>query len=281
MNASQQEISKKEGKKKSPQEVTETPLDRKTLADIVEIALSAGQLLVENGAESRRVEETIRTLGTGLGCDWGDVYISYDAIVVSHSSRKEFRTKIRHVNRRSVDMTLIAAISHLAHRVAKGQLDRFMVRSELRRIRTTPRLYNRWQTILTVGLACAAFSRLFGGDWLVFAVTLFAASGAMFVRQLLAHRGFNPLLVVATTATVAGLLVGLFHLLQLISQPGIALAASVLLLVPGVPFINAVEDLIKGHVVVGLAQAATGVLIILAIALGLIFAMQLTGIKGL
>ncbi len=259
----------------------EAPLDRQTLADIVDLALSAGQLLIENGAESQRVEETIRTLGSGLGCDWGDVSVSYDAIVVSHSSGGEFRTKIRHVNRRGVNMTLIAAISYLTHRVADGHFDRVMVRTELRHIRNMPRLYNRWQTILTVGLACAAFSRLFGGDWRVFMVTLFAAAGAMFVRQELVKRHFNTLLAVSITAFVAGLLVGIFHFLQLVDQPGVALAASVLLLVPGVPFINAVEDLIKGHVVVGIAQAVTGALIILAIAMGLILAMQVTGINGL
>ncbi len=281
MRASDPEKPKANGEKKAAAEVVEAPLDRQTLADIVDLALSAGQILIENGAESRRVEETVRSMGAGLGCDWGDVFVSYDAIVVSYSSGGEFRTKIRHVNRSGVNMTPIAAISHLTHRVATGQYDRFQVRSELRRIRTTPRHYNRWQTILTVGLACAAFSRLFGGDWRVFFVTLFAASGAMFVRQELAKRDFNTLLVVIITATVAGLLVGGFNYFQLVSQPGIALAAAVLLLVPGVPFINAVEDMIKGHVVVGLAQAATGVLIILAIALGLILAMQLTGIKGL
>lgn len=47
------------------------PLDRETLTDIVDLALTAGLLLMENGAESERVEETVRIVGTGLGCDWG------------------------------------------------------------------------------------------------------------------------------------------------------------------------------------------------------------------
>lgn len=257
------------------------PLDREALADIVDLALRAGQLLIQNGAESQRVEETVRLLGTGLGCDWGDVLVSHNALVVSHSSKGEFRTKIRRIARDSVNMTIVTAVSHLVHRVEEGKYDRFKVRSELRRISSLPRHYNRWLTAVMVGLACAAFSRLFGGDWAVFGITWTAATAATLVRQELAKRQFNTFLVVATTAFAAGLFVGIANLIQLSSHLEIALAASVLMLVPGVPFINAVEDLIKGHTVVGLAQAVTGILIILAIALGLILAMQLTGIKGL
>ncbi|MCB9422184.1 MAG: threonine/serine exporter family protein [Ardenticatenaceae bacterium] len=261
--------------------IEKRPLDRKALADIVDLALRAGQLLIQNGAESQRVEETVRLLGTGLGCDWGDVLVSHNALVVSHSSKGEFRTKIRRTSRDGVNMTTVTAVSHLVHRVEEGKYDRFKVREELKRISSLPRHYNRWVTAVMVGLACAAFSRLFGGDWAVFGVTWLAAIGATLVRQELAQRSFNKYLVVIATAFAAGLFVGIANLIHLSSHLEIALAASVLMLVPGVPFINSVEDLIKGHIVVGLAQAVTGVLIILAIALGLILAMQVTGITGL
>ena len=66
-------------------------------------------------------------------------------------------------------------MSHLRHRVEEGKFDRFLVRQDLAH-RRPPRHYNRGLTVLMVGLACAAFSRLFGGDWPVFGVTLIAAS---------------------------------------------------------------------------------------------------------
>ncbi len=259
-----------------------TPLDREALADVIDLALGAGQLLMENGAESQRVEETVRALGVDLGCDWGDVLVSHNAIMVTQVSGDEFRTKIRRMRAAGVNMSLIKAISHLTHRVEEGKFDRFQVRAELERIRDTPRAYNRWLTLLMVGLACAAFSRLFGADWPAFGITWVAASVAMFVRQELTHRGFNAILIVIVTAFVASGLVGLIHkLFDFSDKPNLALAASVLLLVPGVPFINALEDVIKGHTVVGVARGTTTLLIILAIALGLLLAMQLTGINTL
>jgi uncharacterized membrane protein YjjP (DUF1212 family) len=264
----------------APNKNVSPSLKREVLADIVDLALTAGQLLMQNGAESQRVEETVQLLGTGLGCDWGNVLVSFNAIIVTHVSGDEFRTKIRRVGALGVNMSLIEAISHLTHRVEEGKSDRFKAREELEHLGATPRHYNRWVTALAVGLACAAFSRLFGGDWPVFGVTLAAATLAMVVRYELIHRNFNPLLVAITTAFVAGGLVGLVNRFQFSPHLELALAASVLLLVPGVPFINAVEDLIKGHIVVGLARGTASGLIILAIALGLILAMQVTGIRG-
>lgn len=144
-----------------------------------------------------------------------------------------------------------------------------------------PHGYNRWLVVGMVGLACGAFSQLFGGDVVVFAVTVSAASTAMFIRQELARRHFNLVLIVITTAFVAGMLAGLATLLDLSASPGLALAASVLLLVPGVPLINAAEDLIQGHIVAGVARGVTGAIISFGIAVGLGFAMYLMGIDGL
>jgi len=54
-------------------------------------------------------------------------------------------------------------------------------------------------------------------------------------------------------------------------------AASVLLLVPGVAAINAIEDVLKGYPVVGLARSLGAILTIVAAAVGLVLAMRLTG----
>jgi uncharacterized membrane protein YjjP (DUF1212 family) len=254
-------------------------LDREVLADIVDIALTAGELLMKNGAESQRVEETVRLLGTGLGCDWGSVLVSYNTIMVTHASGSEFRTQIRRVENIGVNMRVIEDISHVAHRVEAGKLDRASVRAKLDQIGAVPRGYNQWVTALAVGSACAAFSRLLGGDWPVFGVALLASGVAVIVRGELAKRGLNALLVVLVTAFAAGGLVGLVSRFQFSPRPELALVASVLFLVPGVPGINAVEDLIKGHIVVGLARAVNSVLIVLAIVLGPILAVQLTGVR--
>jgi uncharacterized membrane protein YjjP (DUF1212 family) len=84
--------------------------------------------------------------------------------------------------------------------------------------------------------------------------------------------------VVVACAFVAGCLASTAGLFNLSDQPETALAAAVLLLVPGVPLINSAQDLIRGHLITGIARGVTGILISLAIALGLLLALSLTGV---
>lgn len=262
-------------------ENNDPPLSREELRDIIDLALWAGQMLLHYGAESQRVEEVVHRLGTGLGCDWMDILVSPNVIVATTTSGVEFRTKVRRVVNFAVDMSVIAAVNDLRHRVQEGELDRFGVRKELERIDKMAPQYNRWLVVVMVGLACAAFSRLFEGDGAVFLVTGAAASLAMVVRQELTRRFFNPFLVVIATAFIAGFIASIATVWKLSDEPQLALAASVLLLVPGVPLINAAEDIIKGHMVTGIVRAIHGGLISLGIAMGLLIAMRIMGIDGL
>lgn len=260
--------------------VSPATLPREELRDVIDLALWAGQLLLQWGAQSARVEETVHRLGTGLGCDWLDVFVSPSALVVTTTSGHEFRTKTRRVVRfGGVNMSVMAAVTDLSYRLSAGELTRADVRRELERIDKMPRFYDRWLTTAIVGLACAAFSQLFGGDWVVFGVTFVASAVGFLVRYTLTLRHFNQLLVVLATAAVAGSLASLGVRLGLGNQPTIALAASVLLLVPGVPLINSIEDLLEGHMVTGMARGVTGALVSLSIASGLAIAMNMWGVR--
>ena len=257
-------------------EESKQPIARAEMRDIVDLSLWAGQLQLQHGADTERAENTIHHLGTGLGCDWLDAFISPNAIVISTLSGGEFRTRTRRLVRfGGVDMNIVAAVNDLAYQVEAHTADRGRIREELQEIDTMPKLYPRWLVVLLVGLACAAFSQLFGGDWAAFAVTWVAASAAMMIRQALTGRYFNQLLVVVATAFVATFIAALGGLLQLSGKPQIALAASVLLLVPGVQLINSSKDLLQGHMVTGIVRGLTGALITLAIALGIGIAISL------
>ena len=257
------------------------PLDHETLRDIIDLALWAGQLLLQNGAESARVEETVYRLGTALGAHWMDILVSPNAILVTTISDQEFRTKIRRVAAMGVNMEIVAEVRKLVHQVERGQVDRAGTREVLNGLAVLNPQYNRWTVVVMIGLGCAAFSRLFGGDWPVFLVTFFAAAVAQFVRQEVHRRHFNSLIVVVVTSFVAALIAGSATVFKLSPQPQTALISSVILLVPGIHLINSMRDLIAGHLVTGIVRGLVGGMVSLGIALGLVLAIRLLGISGL
>jgi uncharacterized membrane protein YjjP (DUF1212 family) len=262
-----------------PPKVEKPPLDRLTQADIIDLVLWAGQLMMQNGADTQRIEETCHRLGTGLGCDWMDILVSHSAIIATSVSAGDFRTKLRRVPRIGVNMSVVAQVNDLPYRVEHGELDRTSARTELERIARLGNLYNRWLVVFMVGLSCAAFARLFEGDIYAILVTFVASSIAMIIRQELQKLHFNYLLITATTAFVAGFIASMSEIIKIGETPEASLAACVLLLVPGVPLINSVEDLIKGHITTGISRGMMGILISAAIALGLTLAMALTGAR--
>jgi uncharacterized membrane protein YjjP (DUF1212 family) len=257
----------------SPHEVIQKPpLPYEELTDVIKLSLWAGQLLLQYGADTARIEETIHRIGTALGCDWLDIIVLPEGIIATTVSGTEFRTKVRRVVRQSVNFSVLDDINTLSHQIVHGKADRFATRAELRRISDMGHPYNRWVVVGMVGLGCGALSRLIGGDFAVFFVTFFASAGAMFIRQEMLSRHINMMIVVVTTSFVAQMLASVGLLLNWGNNPRLALAASVLLLVPGVPLVNSAQDIFQGFFTTGIARAINGTLITLGIAVGVVFA---------
>jgi uncharacterized membrane protein YjjP (DUF1212 family) len=238
-----------------------------------------GQLLMDHGAESERVERTMHACGESLGCSFSAVLVTYDALWIC---RRETATStvLRRARPSAVNMSLIEALSHLSHRlgesVAEGGVGRRELGAALAQLERGPRHYPAWLTGVAVALACAAFSRLFQGDWGAFLATFVGAGGAMALRHSVAARKPNRLIFAGGSAAAAAFLVGLLQrVFELSATAGAAYVACALMVVPGVPSINAVQDLIKGHVAVGLARAAETGLLILAGALGILLGLGL------
>lgn len=265
----------------SPHEVIQKPpLPHEELTDAIKLSMWAGQLLLQYGADTARVEETIHRIGTALGCDWLDIIILPEGIIATTVSGVEFRTKVRRVVRMGVNFSVLDEINQLSHLIVRGKADRHITREELRRISAVEQPYNRWVVVGMVGLGCAALCRLLGGDFIAFFVTLFASSGAMFIRQEMHKRHLNMMIIVVTTSFVAQILASVGILLKLGETPRIALAASVLLLVPGVPLVNSAQDIFQGFFTTGISRTVNGILITLGIAVGVVFANSLLRLGG-
>lgn len=255
-------------------------LDPETSREVVELALWTGQLLLHAGAQSLRIERTVHGLATALGAHWVDVLVLSDGLVITTSEGREFRTRVRRVTALGVNLALIDAIDAINARVRAGDLDVSQLRAELDRVSGAAPSFSRVVVVLAVGLACGAFSRLFGGDWPTFGITVVSASAAMFLRQTLARCRFNTFLVVIATAIIAGLVPSVAHLVGLLPGPEVALASSVLLLIPGVHLINCARDLLRGYLAIGMARGLLGLITTLCIALGLVVVLKATGVPA-
>ncbi|WP_425628101.1 threonine/serine exporter family protein [Vibrio neptunius] len=238
----------------------------------------AGQMLLAHGAESTLVGDITRRIGLASGMDEVEVSLSASSLVVTTVYQEHCITTARRSPDRGINMRVITQVQRICIMLERGIIDHTLAQHKLDQI--NPERYNRWLVAIMIGLSCAAFSRLAGGDWVVFAMTFIASSIGMIVRQEIGHRHFNPLMNFSATAFVTTVVSAQAVIYGLGNSPFLVMASSVLMLVPGFPLINAVADMLKGYINMGIARFVMASLLTLATCLGIVAAMSLVGVWG-
>lgn len=128
--------------------------------------------------------------------------------------------------------------------------------------------------LLLISLANGAFCHLFGGDAAAVFIVVIATGIGFQLKRILLSKGLNIYLTVVGCSFVASLLASGAILVG--ATPQVAVATSPLFLVPGVPLINGVIDIVEGHVVTGMSRLVKALLMIFCIALGLAGTLLLT-----
>jgi uncharacterized membrane protein YjjP (DUF1212 family) len=254
---------------------------RDQLRDTLSLALNAGQLLLENGANTARVEETVTAMALGLGAESIDVFATPTGIMSSAHAGGEHRTKVVRINNSTLLLSRVASVIDLSRKVYARKLTHNETRDALTAIATSHSIYPQWIVVLAVAIACASFAALIGGGWYEIAIAAMASGIAQIVRELLGKMKLNRLLNTAITSAVAsGIAVGFTHYDGVLYNAS-AVISSVLFLAPGVVMMSAIIDLFRGDTVAGMSRAASAILTLVAIAVGIWSVLLASGVSAL
>lgn len=251
-------------------------MDQQYQRAVTRICVQTALLLLQHGAESAVVVQMAQRLGVALGVESVECALTANAVLLTTLSKQHCITTIRKNVDKGINMQIVTDVQRIVIAVERRLYDLSMAQTKLDKLK--PLRYNRYLVVFMIGLSCASFAHLSGGDTLISLITFIAASVAMFVRQELSKRHYNPIIVFAVTAFVASLLAGLSLKYQLGNDPQIALASSVLLLVPGFPLINSLADILKGYVNMGIGRWAIATILTFGACLGIVFALSLLNI---
>lgn len=135
--------------------------------------------------------------------------------------------------------------------------------------------------LFLVACANACFCRLFQGDMTSMAIVFVATLVGFYLRQVLMRRHWNHLAIFILSSFTASMIGSCGYLFQLGNTPAMALGTSVLYLIPGVPLINSIMDIIDGHVLASISRFINAVLLIICIAIGLSLTLLITQVNTL
>ena len=237
---------------------------------IMELAYEAGAILLENGAEISRVDETMRRIAGHYGVDDENFFVLSNGIM---ATAKGFaRTKFIPIKGASLDK--VVAVNQLSREVSVGKCDLDQLESRLKSIRAM-RPKPAWEQIAASAFGSAAFCIIFGGGF-ADSIAAFVAGLVLWVYMLfVGYRHLSRIAGAITGGLLATLLCGVMFRLGLGTHLSNMIIGAIIPLIPGVPFTNGIRDLAHEDYIAGVTRLLDALLTFFCISMGVALAFML------
>ena len=237
---------------------------------IMELAYEAGAILLENGAEISRVDETMRRIAGHYGVDDESFFVLSNGIMAT--ARGFARTKFIPIKGTSLDK--VVAVNQLSREVSEGKCDLGQLESQLKAIRAM-RPKPAWEQITASAFGSAAFCIIFGGGFSD-SIAAFVAGLVLWVYMLfVGYRHLSRIAGAITGGLLATVLCGVMYKLGLGTHLSNMIIGAIIPLIPGVPFTNGIRDLAHEDYIAGITRLLDALLTFFCISMGVALAFML------
>ena len=210
---------------------------------IMELAYEAGAILLENGAEISRVDETMRRIAGHYGVDDENFFVLSNGIMATAKG-------------------------------SVGKCDLDQLESRLKAIRAM-RPKPAWEQIAASAFGSAAFCIIFGGGF-ADSIAAFVAGLVLWVYMLfVGYRHLSRIAGAITGGLLATLLCGVMFRLGLGTHLSNMIIGAIIPLIPGVPFTNGIRDLAHEDYIAGVTRLLDALLTFFCISMGVALAFML------
>ena len=242
----------------------------------------AGRIILENGGETYRVEDTVLHMAHALHLSEADVFAVPSGIFISFTDENgERKTSVSRVYLKGTHLARVDRGNHLSRNLASGRLDPDELIDELKKAEKIGENLAWWYAPLMAFFSAVGFAVMFGGGPVDMLVGGFCAALTQIVPYL--FRGRDAAGMVGTLA--GGILCALiplwFRACTGLGTPDAMIAAAIMPLVPGLSMTNAVQDVIRGDMVSGVAHCARAIMIAVMVAGGALVGTHLYGMMHL
>ncbi len=256
--------------------------DDNTRRRLKEVALFLSRYaasLLACGATTIRVEKNVeRMAGAYATTVEVTIFPLHIMMTVWDSEHNHSYTNSERISGSGIDFALNTALSTLSWRIADRRLPLPVAMRMFGRLMGRPRL-NAQLILLLVGLANASFCRLFGGDAVAMLIVFVATVDGFYMKNKLRSMRCDIRIATVVAACFSAVIACSGFVFGWGDTPDVALATSVLYLVPGIPYINAVSDMIHGHYICSVCRFITAFILTACLALGLCLAIILMDIQ--
>lgn len=225
----------------------------------------AGIILIESGAETYRVEDTMYRLAKAYNVDTVDAYATPTLLIISFYINQQLFHNIKRVHLKNVNLSKIDAINQLSRQVCQQPLSLDILNNRLDEINNTQG-YSTNTLLLGAGICCFGFSLFFKGNisdaiYCFFEAIIIQYCNIKFTSQ---YSSFLKYTLLGGLTTLIAYIGSYFNIINIDN----VIISTIMLLVPGLAITNAIRDSVSGDLVSGLSRASEALFTAIAIALG-------------
>jgi len=235
---------------------------------IIHIAANAGRIILENGGETYRAEETINRICSSYDLIDSESFVTPSIIIVSASSNfGQTISIIKRINYRTINLEKIAQINNLSRNIKGLGYSLEAIETQLAKIDSI-KPYSLKYMVIASAVAAGCFTIVLGGDLKDMIVSALAGGMMKLILYYLYSLKANEFFVNIFGGFTATLISLICINLNLATNLDKVIIGSLTLLVPGLAITNAIRDTIAGDLISGIMRAVEAFLIAIAVAVG-------------
>ncbi|MGM0502688.1 MAG: threonine/serine ThrE exporter family protein [Bacillota bacterium] len=249
-----------------------------TARQVLKIAGQAGKIILANGAEIYRTEDTMMKICHAYGIDDVESFVTPTGIILSIDDGEYIHTKLKRVHNRTMNLDKISKINSFSRRLQRETLNYQQALAQLKKIENDKPVYSFFVMTTLTSVACAMYVILVRADYINFFPALLASfASQLTIKQsgFLKEINYIPEMIAGFIAGLVALLfyrfVGADYNLSVITVSGI------LAFVPGVSATNAIRDAIDNDLISATSRGTEVILSSISLAAGV--ALSLGGLN--
>lgn len=246
---------------------------------VLEVAISAGEILLSNGAESYRIEETIERIcrSYNLNCECMSTAKGVFVSVIDGNDEKI--TALKKIRTRRVDLYRIELINSFSRSIQNNPISYDEAIKILKDIDDAP--YFSFQVrLFAASMTSFIYALFFNGTIYDAIISAIISIGIYIMLEKVSRIGFFQFF----EFFLSGFLIGIVSLtaqkLLPYANKDNVITGAIMILIPGVALTNGIKDIIYGDFQSGMVKFGESMLIITAVGAGIGTALSLgIGVK--
>lgn len=244
---------------------------RSAYGNILEVSSFAGKILLENGAEIFRVEQTARHICRAFGLGHCECFATPTAIMISIiGADGQVHSVVRRITHRSVNLKKVELVNEFSRTIGEKSPSFELMKAQLAGIDQLASCPLPFMA-LVAAVGTAAFTLVFAGSRQDFIWGFFSGGLIHLLVGWVGRRSTGPFLTNLIGGAGCAVLGRLFTSLKLGGDWWIVTLSALMLLVPGMLMTNAFRDLAAGDFLSGLSRGAEALCIAASLAGGAAF----------